>query len=157
MLDILRHQQSNALLSSKLYDQDSFYPAFLKDLRSCHHELIIESPFITTKRTNALLPYLRSLQDRGVAIVINTKDPREHDLHMEAEARLSIGLLQTVGAQILYTGGHHRKLAIIDRHILYEGSLNLLSQNDSCEVMRRIESEEIAQQMIKFTRLNRFL
>ena len=48
------------------------------------------------------------------------------------------------------TYGHHRKLAIIDRSILYEGSLNILSQNDSLEIMQRIEPEELARQMIDF-------
>jgi hypothetical protein len=39
-------------------------------------------------------------------------------------------MLQKLGVQVLYTSGHHRKLAIIDREILYEGSLNIPSQND---------------------------
>jgi hypothetical protein len=54
-------------------------------------------------------------------------------------------------------GGHHRKLAIIDRRLLWEGSLNMLSQNDSCEIMRRIESNSLATQMIHFARLDKYL
>jgi hypothetical protein len=66
-------------------------------------------------------------------------------------------MLQSIGVEVLYTGGHHRKLAIIDRQILWEGSLNILSQNESCEVMRRIESDELAMQMLQFTKLYRHL
>lgn len=48
------------------------------------------------------------------------------------------------------TGAHHRKLAIIDDDILWEGGLNVLSQNDSCEIMRRIKSNEVFKQMMQF-------
>ena len=72
-------------------------------------------------------------------------------------AEQTIAVLQDMGISVLFTGSHHRKLAVIDSRILYEGSLNILSQNDSCEVMRRIESEQLAQQMMSFIGLSRFL
>lgn len=42
--------------------------------------------------------------------------------------------------EVLYTGAHRRKLAVIDRDILYEESLNMLSQKQGGEIMRRITS-----------------
>ena len=51
----------------------------------------------------------------------------------------------------------HRKLAIIDRKILWEGSLNILSQNHSRELMRRIENEEITVETFNFLGLKKFL
>lgn len=36
--------------SSKLFDQNTFYKAFLKDIHHAKHRVIIESPFITQKR-----------------------------------------------------------------------------------------------------------
>ncbi len=63
-----------------------------------------------------------------------------------------------MGVQVLLcSGNHHRKLAIIDRKILWEGSLNILSQVRSREIMRRIEGKELAIQMFKFLRLEKFL
>jgi hypothetical protein len=61
-----------------------------------------------------------------------------------------------MGVLVLYTGGHHRKLAVLDKHILWEGSLNILSNNGTCEVMRRIESRELAEQMVRFLGLRQF-
>ncbi len=43
----------------------------------------------------------------------------------------------------------HRKLAVIDANIVWEGSLNILSQARSAEFMRRIVSFEIASQTLK--------
>lgn len=80
---------------------------------------------------------------------MNTRDPKEHDAEHGYQARLAIYEMQELGITVLYTVKHHRKLAIIDSKILYEGSLNILSQIDSCEVMRRIESKRAAWQMIE--------
>lgn len=40
---------SNAT-SSSLFDEQSFYPAFLRDIQGCRREVIIESPYITLER-----------------------------------------------------------------------------------------------------------
>lgn len=64
--------------------------------------------------------------------------------------------MQDLGIEVLVTGGHHRKLAIIDDNVLWEGSLNILSQNDSCEVMRRIKSDVAANEMIRFTGIRKW-
>ena len=149
--------QDYDLVASRLFDNTTFYSSFLRDLSRCKKEVIIESPFLTTRRVLMILPALVKLKRHGVKIVINTRDPLEQEGYMQHEAELSIDLLQSIGILILFTGGHHRKLAIIDRKMLWEGSLNILSQNDSCEVMRRIESEQLATQMISFIKLDRYL
>jgi phosphatidylserine/phosphatidylglycerophosphate/cardiolipin synthase-like enzyme len=146
------------LLSSALYDETTFYDKFMRDLGRCQQEVIIESPFITSRRLSSLLPILLKLQSRNVRIVINTRDPEEHDNdYLQEEARRAVSNLQHRGIHVLYTGGHHRKLAILDRKILYEGSLNILSQNNSCEVMRRIESTQLAWQMAHFVKIDTFV
>jgi hypothetical protein len=150
-------RHSPDLVTSQLYNEQTFYKAFIRDLACCRSEAIIESPFITTQRTATLLPYLRKAMSRGVRVVINTRPPQEHDEYMRNEAERSITLLQDIGVEILLTGGHHRKLAIFNRTILWEGSLNALSQNDSSEIMRRIESEQLAVQMIDYIGLRNFV
>lgn len=145
------------LPTSKLYDQDTFYPRFHKDLLQCQHELIIESPFITTNRVDSLLPIFKKIRSRSIRIVINTRHPHQHNTPYNTQAWQTIQLLQSMGIEILFTGGHHRKLAIVDRTTLWEGSLNILSQNDSCEIMRRIKSPQMAIQTINFIKLSSYL
>jgi phosphatidylserine/phosphatidylglycerophosphate/cardiolipin synthase-like enzyme len=146
------------LLTSKLYDESTFYPALMNDLEGCGSELVIECPFITNGRLHQLLPIIQKLKDRKVRIVINTRDPYEHDEELwRDEAHRAIATLQRIGVHVLYTGGHHRKLVIIDRTILYEGSLNVLSQNHSSEIMRRIESIQLAWQMVRFVGIDGLL
>jgi hypothetical protein len=143
--------------TSRLFDQDTFYKAFIDDLHCCRNEVVIESPFLTVRRVNLLLPVLQKLRRRDVRITINTKPLEEQEDYFYAEGVEAIAKLQAIGIQILYTGGHHRKLAVIDRSIVYEGSLNILSQGDSCEIMRRIQSDSMALEVLSFTQLLRYL
>lgn len=147
----------NSLLSSSLYDNTTFYKSFVKDLKDAQRSVLIESPFITTRRMNDLLPIFRTLRQQGVRIVVNTRNPEEHDSDYQQQALLAIFDMQELDITVLYTVKHHRKLAIIDGEILWEGSLNILSQNDSCEIMRRTKSEYLSRQMLKFTGVNKYL
>jgi phosphatidylserine/phosphatidylglycerophosphate/cardiolipin synthase-like enzyme len=152
------HSNSSDLLTSKLFDESSFYKTFHKDLAKCQSEVIIESPFVTNRRLSELLPLLKKLKERGVRIVIVTKDPREHDKdYFRDDAIDALAGLQRLGVQVIYAEGHHRKLAILDRALLYEGSLNILSQNNSREVMRRIDSVQLAWQMARFVGVDKLL
>lgn len=137
------------IITSKLYDQQGFYDAFMWDLRRARTLVVIESPFITKRRTVDFLPVLRKLHKRGVKIVINTKPIDEHDHFMAEQSAWAIAELQDIGITVLNTDGHHRKVAIVD-DILWEGSLNILSQNDSCEIMRRVRSDTLAQETLRF-------
>lgn len=138
---------------SKLYDQRTFYDAFFKDVKTCKHELIIESPFITLWRIEKLLPTLERLKNKGAHIVINTRDPIEHEPEYRMQAQIAVEKMQSIGIQVLYTVKHHRKLAVIDRRVTWEGSLNILSHSDSCEIMRRIDSESEAKALLRFIEL----
>ncbi len=146
------------LFSSQLHNEKTFYWSFLDDLENCMDEVIIESPYITSERTALFIPVFEKLLEKGVKIYVLTRDPKEHDLSMEVQSEDAIRTFEIMGVQtLLCTGNHHRKLAILDRKILWEGSLNILSQTYSREIMRRIENEEITMEMFNFLKLNKFI
>lgn len=109
--------------SSQLYDNATFYDAFTKDILKSQHSLIIESPFITLKRLEKILPYLERLRRKGVAITINTRNPEEHDGMYVGQAHETVTQLQNI---------------------------NILSHSDSCEMMRRIDSNAVAEGTIRY-------
>jgi hypothetical protein len=132
--------QPQKLFLSSLYNENTFYNQFVIDLRNATKEVIVESPYITIKRLKTLLPIFAHLKSNKVSTFIITRDPREHDEVMAIQSELGIRYIENMGIQVLLEdGGHHRKLAMIDRKITYEGSLNILSQSLSREFMRRIE------------------
>lgn len=149
---------TTALTSSRLFDETTFYQTFLQDLEKCQDEVIIESPYITCERMKTFDRFFRKLLKKGVKIYIITRDPREHSETLEQQSESEIQRFESIGIQVLLcTGNHHRKLAILDRSILWEGSLNILSQTYSREIMRRIESAEATMEMFNFLRLEKFI
>lgn len=150
--------RSSNFISSQLHDETTFYKAFIKDLKKCREEVIIESPFITCQRMYMLSAVFDNLIKRKIKVYVITRDPEEHDLPMKQQAEEEIRNFEMIGVQVLITANHHhRKLAIIDRKILWEGSLNILSQSYSREIMRRITGVKPARDMFKFLKLERFI
>jgi len=135
---------------SKLYDEKQFYPAFITDLKQASSNIVIESPFICYRRAASLMPeFIRAL-DRGVKITLNTRYPNEHDGSMKTQAEAVVQAYENMGVRIRYTHKLHRKIAIVDRSVLWEGSLNILSHGSTSEVMRRILSKADCRAMLKF-------
>jgi phosphatidylserine/phosphatidylglycerophosphate/cardiolipin synthase-like enzyme len=146
------------LVQSQLYDETTFYQKFREDLRHCKKEVIIESPYISTRRMYSLIQPFQGLVNRKVKVYVITRDPNDHDLNMKQQAEEAIRNFEAMGVQVLINSDYsHRKLAILDREILWEGSLNILSQTDSREIMRRMKSKNLAEQMFSFINLGKFI
>ena len=143
---------------SLLFDENTFYQKFIDDLLNSTKEVIIESQYITTERMRMLKPVFEDLISRGIKIYVVTRDPKEHSESLEVQSEEEIHYFEVLGVQVLLClGNHHRKLAILDRKILWEGSLNILSQNKSREIMRRIESEKLTVEMFNFLKFEDFI
>lgn len=146
------------MFSTDLFDETTFYTQFKRDLLHAQREVVIESPFITTVRTNDLSDMFERLVARGVKVYVVTRDPKKHMPSLKTQARAAIEYFERIGVQVLVTSNnHHRKLAIIDKEILWEGSLNILSQTNSREVMRRTTGDGHAKKMFDFLKLGRFI
>jgi superfamily I DNA and/or RNA helicase len=152
---------SNADLSREMnnfdsFDQTDFYPNFYKDLISAEKEVIIESPFITSKRVAPFLPIFDYLIKKGVKIFIITRPSKEHKDNMRIESENELQTLEDMGVIVLPMYGHiHEKIAVIDRNILWAGSLNILSQNVSREIMWRFLGASASDQILTFLKIKK--
>ena len=129
----------------------------MRDLRRARKGIIIESPFLRTARAERFILIFHRLKKRGVTILLNAKPLEEYEEIYKLQVQKSLSSLQSAGVDVLFTVKYHRKLAIIDREIIYEGSLNILSYRDSCEIMRRTASVLEAEMLIDFIGLNKFM
>ncbi len=91
IFNLFRNREANnPFLMSKLYDETTFYPQFIKDLEKTKEEVIIECPFISCKRMILLDPVFKRLVKRGVKIYVITRDPKEHSESMVNQAEFEI-------------------------------------------------------------------
>lgn len=154
-VDAEKYRESRKL---DLYNEKSFYTAFSRDLLSAKKEVLIYCPFISKYRSEYFNRILRHLKHRNIAVFIFTRPIEEHELLVRSEIKSALGDYEELGACIIYLPGQiHAKVAIIDREILWDGSLNILSQRESKEMMRRTEDEDMAKQVIEHLKLNKKL
>ncbi len=152
MFRLFHKTDVSGLLSSKLYDERSFYDAFAKDVGHAKRSVAIESPYLTERRALQFCQLFKRMSEQGVKIRVNTRNPRHHDKTLEIQAWKAVAILRENNVKVsTYNDMRHRKLAIIDDEILWEGSLNILSQNSSRELMRRTASEDLCKQVLRFT------
>jgi hypothetical protein len=87
-----------------------------------------------------------------------TRNPSEHSKTYKLQSEEEIQKFEALGVHVLLCkGNHHRKLAIIDRNILWEGSLNILSQTKSREFMHRLEGGGFASDVFKFINYEKYI
>lgn len=154
-MKLFKKEKNVSSSNSSLFDEKTFYAQFTKDLLLCSEEIIIESPYITTERMKLFRPLFKQAVDKGIKIYVITRSPEDHEGEYIYQAEKEIAYFEEIGIQpLLCIGNHHRKLAILDRSILYEGSLNILSQKHSREIMRRIDDKETALEMFEFLRFD---
>jgi len=151
-------QKLRELQKSHLFNEKTFYPAFIKDMLGAKKEIVIYSPFISKFRSEFFKRTLIELRKRNIPVFIFTRSIEDHEYLMRAEIICALKDYEESGAQIIYLPGYvHEKLAVIDREILWEGSLNILSQRESKEMMRRISDEMLTKETMSYLGLDKKL
>lgn len=144
--------------ADNLFNETTFYPAFTKDISDAKREVIIYSPFVSKYRSDTFNRIINKLKDTNVDLFIFTRPVDEYDREQQFQVRQVLDHYSGLGACVYYLKGSiHEKAAVIDREILWEGSLNILSQRESREMMRRVTGEDVAMQVIRYLGLNRLL
>ena len=113
---------------------------------------------MTERRAAQFCKQFERLRKKGIKVRVNTRLPYHHDTTLlQVQGWRSAKLLREHGVKVcFYKDMRHRKLAIIDGEILWEGSLNILSQGYSKEIMRRTVSAPMCRQMLRFTGADRW-
>ncbi|MEI6498466.1 MAG: phospholipase D-like domain-containing protein [bacterium] len=154
----INSEKPQARQNNNLFNEKNFYRSFINDMLSAKKEVIIYSPFVSKFRTDFLKSTINKLRHRNIEVFIFTRPINEYESLFQPQIECALKHYEEQGVNIFYLKGSiHEKLAIIDREILWEGSLNILSQRASREMMRRNESENSAMQVIHYLGLDKNL
>jgi phosphatidylserine/phosphatidylglycerophosphate/cardiolipin synthase-like enzyme len=150
MISLLRrYKRMPVNHESKFYDEQNFYDAFASDINGASASVVIESPYLTERRARQFARLIQRKVKLGLKVHIYTRNPKHHDYVLAEQSHLACRILKNSGARVfLCDDMRHRKLAIIDEAILWEGSLNILSQSNSAELMRRTYCKDQVKQVL---------
>ncbi len=126
----------------------NFLERFRTDLADSAQEVVILSPFLSNNRAIHYYPILLSLTARRVSVDVYARPQqeqpeslREHYWQVESGLRRS-------GVSVHTRTGMHEKIGIVDKQVLWHGSLNILSHNNSRESMLRFESTDLVEEVL---------
>jgi phosphatidylserine/phosphatidylglycerophosphate/cardiolipin synthase-like enzyme len=156
--EALESEEKNQSRNAKLFNENTFYRAFVTDLLSANKEVIIYSPFVTKSRTDFLKPTIKKIRNRNIEVFIFTRPISEYESFIQPIIEKIFKEYEAMGVCVIALDGSiHQKVAIIDREILWDGSLNILSQKCSKEMMRRTADESATCQVMSYIGLNKRL
>ncbi len=134
-----------------IFDKNNFLPVYSNDILNAAREILIVSPYATKRRTLQMLQHLKTALCNQVKVMVVTRpvdDFNEKDITV---LQGCLELLKNAGVRVVFRPNIHQKFAVIDQRIVWYGSINLLSFGSAEESIMRLESSNIANELIKIT------
>jgi hypothetical protein len=128
-----------------IFDNTTFYSVYAADILAAQSEVVIVSPFLTKRRVLVALNYLMAAKAR---ITVVTKSPDNYHEKDRVKITECIELLAKCNITVKTKDRIHQKFAVIDQRVVWYGSINLLSYGLSEESIMRIESMDIAGELL---------
>ncbi len=132
-----------------IFDNTSFLPVYQNDVMNAARETVIVSPFVTRRRAFQMLPNMEAALANEVSVVVVTRPTNAFKDKDRPILEETLAALRDAGVRILFKANIHQKFAVIDRKIVWYGSINLLSYGSAQESIMRLESPNIAQELMK--------
>lgn len=132
-----------------IFDKSNFLPVFSNDLLAAKEEILIVSPFVTKRRTLQMMQQLEIALRNKINVIIVTRPPGDFGEKEPSALRETLDMLQRAGLNVVFRSNIHQKFAIIDQKVVWYGSINLLSFGSAEESIMRLESPNIASELLK--------
>jgi superfamily II DNA or RNA helicase len=132
-----------------IFDKDNFLPVFNQDINAAKKEILIVSPFVRKMRTLQMTKHLKVALEKNVRILVVTRPKEDFKPKDHAIIQRTLNLLTDCGANVVFKSNIHQKFAVMDQKVVWYGSINLLSYGSAQESIMRIESVNIANELVK--------
>jgi superfamily II DNA or RNA helicase len=132
-----------------IFDKDNFLPVFNQDIVSTTKDIVIVSPFVRKRRTQQMMQHLNIAIGRHVHVTVVTRPKKDFPEKDHSAIQRTLDLLTDNGVSVVFKTNIHQKFAVMDQKVVWYGSINLLSYGSAQESIMRIESPNIANELIK--------
>lgn len=139
---------ANIAVPDLIYDGKSFYHIFCEDIKNTQHELVIVSPFMRKSRLAQIVPLLSALVSNGKSVTVITRPAENFKEAERKKVAANAEYLKQSGVTLRFKADFHQKFTIIDKKVVWYGSVNFLSFGAYEESIMRFESSDIAGQLI---------
>ena len=135
--------------ANAIFDLDTYEPVYLRDLREAREEIVVSSQTLNTPKVNQMIRLSEERPELKITVV--TWAPEVYKYGRD-EVRLELmSRLKAAGFKLLTVEDNCERFAIIDREIVWYGSMNLLSKADVEDNLMRVVSKDIAAELLEMT------
>lgn len=134
-----------------IFDMDTYAEVYRKDLRESNEEIIIASPVISGPKIEELIQLAKSLQENGVQVRIVTWKPDSYGFGDSAYWMELHERMRSSGFEMNLMEDYCLHYCIVDREVVWYGSMNFLGKEDSEDNLMRVCSQEIAAELLELT------
>jgi len=132
-----------------IFDKDNFLPVFNQDIVAAKNEIVIVSPFVRRRRTYQMIQNLKISTVKNLRVIVVTRPKEDFPPKDHIAMQRTLDLLTDNGVSVVFKSNIHQKFAIMDQKFVWYGSINLLSYGSAQESIMRIESANIANELMK--------
>ena len=137
-------------VANSIFDSQNYFDVFEKDVVSASKSIVISSPSFSFKKVNWLCAESEHLQLRGVSVVVLTLDPEDYPEDGRDQHKSHIEHLISAGVNVITRHKYRERFAIIDKSLVWYGSMTLLSNEKEDDSLMRISNPAIAEELLEF-------
>ena len=137
-------------VANSIFDSQNYFDVFEKDVVSVSKSIVISSPSFSFKKVNWLCAESEHLQLRGVSVVVLTLDPEDYPEDGRDQHKSHIEHLISAGVNVITRHKYRERFAIIDKSLVWYGSMTLLSNEKEDDSLMRISNPAIAEELLEF-------
>ena len=124
-------------------------PVYNEDLKRANDSIVISSPTMRYNKVISFVNDVRNLQEKGVKITIITWTP---DLNMFSSAESKIELIEILresGIEVITRDDYFNRFSVIYNAVVWYGSINFLGKEDIEDNIMRVDSKEVAAEVLQ--------
>ncbi len=149
--DIFSATGTQKQTANAIFDIDNYADVYRNDLLTAEKEIIISSPAISGKKVHDMIHLLREKQEAGIKIVIVTWKSDSYGYGDSAYWQELHEQMRRAGFEMNLVEDYCEHYCIIDRQVVWYGSMNFLGKEDAEDNLMRIADEKIANELLEMT------
>lgn len=149
--DIFSPTGTQKQMANAIFDIDNYADVYRNDLLTAEKEIIISSPAISGKKVYDMIHLLKEKQEAGIKIVIVTWKSDSYGYGDSAYWQELHEQMRRAGFEMNLVEDYCEHYCIIDRQVVWYGSMNFLGKEDAEDNLMRIADEKIANELLEMT------
>lgn len=145
----LGSEKQDIELKNMIFDSGEYWELFKADCEMASKEIVISSPFLTNKRISSLVEVFSKKIIDNVIVTVLTRPIDAYKENRKQSTEHEMKRLLDVGIKVIQHPELHQRFAVIDKTIVWYGSVNLLGFVEKTENLMRFDEMEVASKLLE--------